>query len=82
MTAIKGMVQVAGQTYRIVKRAPGEYEIFRILDDLRVGSFASQPQLHVTAEQGIDPDLVRLIAVTALKIGKITYSSRRRLRAS
>jgi hypothetical protein len=75
------MVQVAGQTYRIVKRAPGEYEVFRILDDVRVGTFESQPHINVTAEQGVDPDLVKLIAVTALKIGKITWA-RRGLRAS
>ena len=42
---IKGMVQVAGTTYRIVRRERGHYDVVRILDDERVGSFRSIPHL-------------------------------------
>ena len=35
MRVVKGMVQVAGKTYRVVRLAQGSYEVVRILDDLR-----------------------------------------------
>jgi len=37
-SVIKGMVQVAGSTYRSVRCERGRYNEIRILDDRRVGS--------------------------------------------
>jgi hypothetical protein len=49
MQAVKGMVQVAGTTYRVVRVAAGQYEVFRLLDDQSVGSFRSAPRLEVVS---------------------------------
>ncbi len=67
------MVRVSGQTYRVVKRDQGEYEIFRLLDDALVGTFNSGRGLPVRAEKGIEPNLVKTIAMAILKVGKITW---------
>ena len=40
---VKGMVQVRGATYRVVRLDEGHYEIVRILDDFRVGTFRTIP---------------------------------------
>ncbi len=60
LAVIKGMVQVAGRTYNIVRVARGQYSVIRILDDQRVGSFTSRPTAAVTAD-GIEPALLREI---------------------
>src|SRR6476659_9008108 len=44
----KGMVQFGGATYRIVKVYPGRYDVFRLLDDVRIGGFESVPKLRIT----------------------------------
>ena len=46
---VKGMVQVAGVTYRIVRVERGMYDVVRILDDQRVGQFRTIPRVEVTA---------------------------------
>ena len=72
MKGVKGMVQVGGKTYRIAKLARGQYEAIRIMDDVRVGTFQSEPKLNVRPE-GIDVGLMVEIALAAVKGGKITW---------
>jgi hypothetical protein len=72
MQDVKGMVQVAGKTYRIVKIYRGKYEVIRILDDVRVGTFESVPKLRV-APEGFDEKLLQEIALTALKGAKVSW---------
>jgi hypothetical protein len=75
MHTVKGMVQVAGKTYRIVRVAPGHYEAVRILDDARVGSFRSFPQVEVTSAQ-IEEAIVREIARAAIQGAKTSWIGR------
>ena len=63
---VKGMVLVAGTTYRIEQLGPGNYQAVRIVDDARVGTFQSQPQLSVTSCQ-IEPALMYEVAWTAIR---------------
>jgi hypothetical protein len=72
MSIVKGMVQVFGTTYRIVKRAPCSYEVVRILDDRRVGTFRHGPSLSVSPE-AVDFETLREIAYAALRSAKTSW---------
>jgi len=65
MQKIKGMVLVGGATYRIVRLWPGHYEVYRLLDDARLGTFHLGPPMVVTAAEG-DVETLRDVARTAL----------------
>jgi hypothetical protein len=71
---VKGMVQVSGRTFRIVRIARGHYEVVRILDDTRMGSFWSGPTLQVS--EGEHEELVREIARCAIQGGKTSWVGR------
>lgn len=73
-SVVKGMVQVAGRTYRIVRLTPGHYNVVRILDDRRVGAF-SRPTNEVLAD-GIEPILMREIVREAVQGGKTSWVGR------
>jgi hypothetical protein len=75
MEFVKGMVLVGGKTYRIVRREPGQYEVVRILDDVCVGTFSTQPKLLVTSHT-IDLTLMTQIARSALMGGKLSWMGR------
>jgi hypothetical protein len=75
MQFVKGMVLVGGKTYRIVRLGRGEYEIVRILDDARVGTFSTQPKLQITSHT-IDLALATQIARSALMGGKLSWMGR------
>jgi hypothetical protein len=75
MRVVKGMVQVAGNTYRVVRIAQGSYEVVRILDDTRVGTFRSTPPVEITA-QGIDASLMIEIARAAIQGAKTSWVGR------
>jgi hypothetical protein len=75
MRVVKGMVQVAGKTYRVVRIAQGSYEVVRILDDTRVGTFRSTPPVEIVA-QGIDPSLMIEIARAAIQGAKTSWVGR------
>ncbi len=68
----KGMVQLSGTTYRIMKIDSHSYEVIRILDDVRIGSFKVMPRLQVLAD-GVPGELLREIALTALKEAKLSW---------
>ncbi|HEY8942949.1 MAG TPA: hypothetical protein VIM73_01755 [Polyangiaceae bacterium] len=74
MQAVKGMVQVQGRTFRIVRIARGRYEVVRILDDKCMGTFSSEPTL--TIEPCEHQDLVREVARTAIQGGKTSWVGR------
>lgn len=69
---VKGMVAVAGRTYRIVRIGSGLYAVFRILDDLRVGTFRSQPAFEIWPEQ-IDAPSLMAVARQAIHSGKTSW---------
>ena len=75
MQAVKGMVQVAGTTYRIVRQGQGQYDVVRILDDLKVGSFRSFPRVEVTSSS-IEPVLMREVARAAIQGAKTSWVGR------
>jgi len=71
---VKGMVQVAGTTFRIVRVQRGHYEVVRILDDARLGSFWCEPTL--TVSESSDRELLREVARSAIQGGKTTWVGR------
>lgn len=71
---VKGMVQVAGTTFRIVRIERGYYEVVRILDDTRLGSFWSEPTF--TVSESSNRELLREVARCAIQGGKTTWEGR------
>jgi hypothetical protein len=71
---VKGMVRVAGTTYRIVRVTRCQYDVVRILDDTLVGSFSSEPNLTVSS--GPQSELLREVARCAIQGGKTTWVGR------
>ena len=71
---VKGMVQVAGSTFRIVRVTRGHYEVVRILDDAQVGSFWLEPSLRVS--DGASGELLREVARCAIQGGKTSWIGR------
>lgn len=69
---VKGMVSVAGRTYRIVRIGTGMYAVFRILDDVQVGTFRSRPTLDIWPEQ-IDAPTLMAIARQAIHSAKTSW---------
>jgi hypothetical protein len=69
---VKGMVQLAGVTYRIVRVASGSYSVVRISDDLDVGSFHLAPQLGIEARR-VEPAVLREVARLAIHSAKTSY---------
>ncbi len=74
-TIVKGMIQVAGTTYRIVRLKRGDYNVVRVLDDVVVGSFTSAPQIEIRPD-GIDAALMREIARVAIQGAKTSWVGR------
>jgi hypothetical protein len=71
------MVTVGGKTYRFCKGADGKYEVFRILDDRRVGTFQRIPNLCVEPDNhSVSINLLREIALTALQQGRLSWTGR------
>ena len=71
---VKGMVQVAGATFRIVRISRGHYDVVRILDDTRIGSFSCEPVF--TVSNSADEALTREVARCAIQGGKTTWVGR------
>ena len=72
---VRGMVQVAGTTYRIVRLARGQYNVVRVLDDVRVGGFTSSPHVEVRPA-AIDSELMLEIARHAIQRAKTSWVGR------
>jgi len=75
MRAVKGMVLVAGTTYRITRLSAGLYEATRILDDANVGTFRLGPPLQVEA-RGFDANLLREVARAAVQSARTSWVGR------
>ena len=71
---VKGMVQVAGTTFRIVRIQRGHYEVVRILDDTRLGSFWCEPRFAIS--ESANAELLREVARCAIQGGKTTWAGR------
>jgi hypothetical protein len=71
---VKGMVQVAGSTFRIVRVTRGQYDVVRILDDVRIGSFWLESTLVVP--EGPSHELLREVARCAIQGGKTSWVGR------
>jgi hypothetical protein len=74
-TVVKGMVQVAGTTYRIVRVQRGQYNVVRILDDAHVGRFSNGPTVQIDTT-GIDVALMREIVRVAIQGAKTSWVGR------
>ena len=74
-TVVKGMVQVAGTTYRIVRVQRGQYNVVRILDDVPVGHFSNGPTVQI-GTTGIDAALMREIVRVAIQGAKTSWVGR------
>jgi len=72
---VKGMVQVEGTTYRIVRTRRGHYSAVRVLDDVQVGMFSAGTSVEVIPE-GIDVELMREIARVAIQGAKTSWVGR------
>jgi hypothetical protein len=72
---VKGMVQVDGVTYRIVRVASARYDVIRVLDDVRVGGFQSAPTFEVN-ESSIDETSLREIGRMAIQRAKTSWVGR------
>jgi len=72
---VKGMVQVEGTTYRIVRLKRGHYKVVRVLDDVSVGVFSVGNSFEMKPE-GIDEELMREIARVAIQGAKTTWVGR------
>ena len=72
---VKGMVQVEGTTYRIVRLKRGHYKVVRVLDDASVGVFSVGSSFEMTPE-GIEDELMREIARVAIQGAKTTWVGR------
>jgi len=69
---VKGMIQVAGTTYRIVRVAHGQYNVIRLLDDARVGAFSNGATAKAVSN-GIDDRLMREIVRVAVQAAKTSW---------
>ena len=74
--AVKGMVQAQGVTYRIVRVQVGIYDVVRLLDDVRVGTFKLGAH-HDALIEGDAPEVIREVARAALQGGRTTWAPRR-----
>ncbi len=72
---VKGMVQVEGTTYRIVRVKRGHYNVVRVLDDVSVGSFSAGKDFTLDPV-GIEAELLREIARVAIQGAKTTWVGR------
>ena len=72
---VKGMVQVEGTTYRIVRLKRGHYKVVRVLDDASVGTFSVGAAFEM-APDGVEGELMREIARVAIQGAKTTWVGR------
>ena len=72
---VKGMVQVLGSTYRVVRVGFGVYDVVRLLDDAKVGRFATVPNTHVQATT-LDAELMNELMRAAIQGAKTSWVGR------
>ncbi len=72
---VKGMVQVLGSTYRVVRVEFGVYDVIRLLDDAVVGRFRTTPHTR-TESTSIDGELMNEIVRAAIQGAKTSWVGR------
>jgi hypothetical protein len=72
---VKGMVQVQGTTYRVVRIGFGAYDVVRLLDDVRVGSFRTIPRARIESSS-IDEIAMNEIVRAAIQGAKTSWVGR------
>jgi ribosomal protein L12E/L44/L45/RPP1/RPP2 len=71
----KTLVRFGNVTYRIGRLSHGEYEVVRILDDVRIGTFGCFPQLTVMSSS-IHPAFILKIARAAARASRPSWIRR------
>lgn len=71
----KGMVQVEGTTYRIVRTKRGHYSVVRVLDDACVGTFSTGTSVAIVPD-GIPATLMQEIVRVAVQGAKTSWIGR------
>ena len=72
---VKGMVQVSGATYRVVRVGMGVYDVVRLLDDVSVGRFRTLPHAQVESTT-LDPELMNQVVRAAIQGAKTSWVGR------
>jgi len=72
---VKGMVQVAGSTYRVVRIGMGLYDVVRLLDDVHVGRFRTVPQTSIETTS-LESDLMGEVVRAAIQGAKTSWVGR------
>jgi hypothetical protein len=75
LDSFKPMVRIGSVSYRVTRVARGEYEVVRILDDRRLGTFRSVPSFQVTSAE-IHPTFIRQIARAAARAKRAGLAER------
>ena len=73
--AFKSLVRFGNVTYRIGRLRHGEYEVVRILDDVRIGTFGCFPELTVMSST-IHPTFILKIAWAAARTTRTSWIRR------
>jgi hypothetical protein len=73
--AFKSLIRFGSVTYRISRLRHGEYEVVRILDDVRIGTFGCFPELTVTSSS-IHPAFILKIARAAARTARTSWIRR------
>jgi hypothetical protein len=72
---VKGMVQVEGTTYRIVRVKRGHYSVVRVLDDVAVGTFTAGSAVEIIPI-AIEAAVMREIVRIAIQGAKTSWVGR------
>ena len=72
---VKGMIQVSGSTYRVVRVGMGVYDVIRLLDDVQVGRFRTVPQACIETTV-LDPNLMDEVVRAAIQGAKTSWVGR------
>jgi hypothetical protein len=72
---VKGMVQVSGSTYRVVRVGFGVYDVVRLLDDAQVGRFRTVPSTSVEST-ALAAELMTEIVRAAIQGAKTSWVGR------
>jgi hypothetical protein len=73
--SFKPLIRFGNVTYRIGRLSYGQYEVVRILDDVRLGTFESYPCLTVTSAT-IEPSFILRIAQAAARGARPSWIDR------
>jgi hypothetical protein len=72
---VKGMVQVSGSTYRVVRVGFGVYDVVRLLDDAVVGRFRTVPTAQVESTL-LEAELMSEVVRAAIQGAKTSWVGR------